>query len=72
MPGLSIIPGPNLKPGAIVLLRRGRQVWAGELGSPIEDAVFDTIVLHPQNLFELNKLLTDWLVTPRHAADQTS
>lgn len=71
MPGLSIVTGPSLKPGTIVLLRRGRQVWTGDLGSPIEDAVFDTIVMHPQNMFELHKLVSDWLVKPRHVAEPT-
>jgi hypothetical protein len=65
VPGLSIFPGLNIKPGTIVLLRQGKTVWSGELGSPIEDAVFDTIVMHPQDLMQLHKLVSDWLVTPR-------
>lgn len=63
--GLTIAPGLNIKAGTIVLLRQGRSVWTGELGSPIEDAVFDTIVMHPQDLSQLHKLVADWLVTPR-------
>lgn len=42
-----------LLPGFIVLKRRGMLVWVGPLGSPIEDAEYDAVVLHPYDLKRL-------------------
>jgi len=32
-----------------VLYREGVPVWYGEIGAPIEDAVFDMIMVHPDD-----------------------
>jgi len=67
MPQLSIITGPALQVGTIVLLRNRKVVWQGLLGSPIEDAVFDTIMMNPHDLLQLHAHVEAWLVTPRIA-----
>ncbi len=64
---LSIVTGHPIQLGTIVLLKRGRQVWTGPLGSPIEDAVFDTILMHPEDMRQLHDHVTQWLLTPRSA-----
>jgi len=47
--GWMIIPNPEVAMGTQVLLRRGRVVWRGPLGAPIEDAVCDTIEMNPED-----------------------
>lgn len=47
--GIIIKPNPVVAAGTQVLLRRGRVVWSGRLGAPIEDALCDAIEMNPQD-----------------------
>ena len=36
--------------GHHALTRNGQVVWQGPIGSPIEDVVFDGLIMHPEDL----------------------
>lgn len=42
-----------LPAGKIALVRDGQVVWIGPLGSPIEDAEFDTVLMNPADIERL-------------------
>ncbi len=47
--GLVVKPNPAVPVGTQSLLKRGRVVWTGALGAPIEDAECDEIQLNPED-----------------------
>lgn len=50
---LKLIGAPLMPEGQHALVRRGQILWTGPLGSPIEDADFDTVLLNPADLARL-------------------
>ena len=51
--GIQFQPRDLLPVGKIALVRDRQLVWIGPLGSPIEDAEFDTVLLNPADIERL-------------------
>lgn len=45
---------PYMRPGSLVLWRKGEVVWSGPVDAPIGDAEFDRITLHQSDFDRLN------------------
>jgi hypothetical protein len=52
---MRVISDDYMLEGYQVLVRDDEVVWMGQLGMPIEDAVFDTMILHPNDYVRILK-----------------
>jgi hypothetical protein len=57
--GLRIEESGLLLRGYQALRSKGRIVWTGPVGAPIEDAVCDTIIMHPDDAARLRQRLSE-------------
>lgn len=57
--GMRFIANPLVLPNFHVLMADGKVVWAGPIGSPIEDALCDTIVCHPDDFARIVSMIME-------------
>jgi hypothetical protein len=55
--GIPFISHSKVAEGMLVLFKDGQAIWAGPIGAPIEDAVYDTIMLNPADLARLVQII---------------
>lgn len=51
--GITFQPHDLISKGRVALMRDRHIVWIGPLGSPIEDAEFDTVLMNPEDIERL-------------------